>query len=54
LRNDEEEREEGEDQSQAEPDVSHDTSSPPELRLSEEEAPEARSSSRDPSLDSPG
>ncbi|XP_034399139.1 uncharacterized protein KIAA1211-like isoform X2 [Cyclopterus lumpus] len=60
LRNEEEEREEGEDQAEAEQDVSHDSSSPPELRLSEEEAPDARPrpsskpSSRDPSMDSPG
>ncbi|XP_075959484.1 uncharacterized protein LOC142962741 isoform X2 [Anarhichas minor] len=57
----EEEREEGEDRSQAEQDVSHgpDSSSPPELRLSEEEAPDAqprpfsKHSPRDSSLDSP-
>ncbi|KAM6952267.1 uncharacterized protein PEZ65_010957 isoform 2-T2 [Lycodopsis pacificus] len=57
----EEEREEGEDRSQAEQDVSHgpDSSSPPERRLSEEEAPDAqprpssKHSPRDSSLDSP-
>ena len=62
LLSDKEEKEEGEDESEAEPDVSHgpDTSSPPELCLSEEEAPDARPplsskpSSRASSLDSPG
>ncbi|KAM9357099.1 uncharacterized protein ABDE67_004671 [Symphorus nematophorus] len=62
LLRDKEEREEGEDESEAEQDVSHDpdASCPPELRLSEEEAPDAppppsskRSSSRTSSLDSP-
>ncbi|XP_073342703.1 uncharacterized protein [Pagrus major] len=62
LLSDKEEKDEGEDESEAEPDVSHgpDTSSPPELRLSEEEAPDAqpplssKPSSRASSLDSPG
>ncbi|GLD61874.1 FK506-binding protein 5-like protein [Lates japonicus] len=59
LLRDEEEREEGEDESETEQDVSHspDTSSPPELSLSEEEAPDAlpssKPSSRASSLDSP-
>ncbi|XP_050928124.1 capping protein-inhibiting regulator of actin dynamics isoform X2 [Lates calcarifer] len=59
LLRDKEEREEGEDESETEQDVSHspDTSSPPELSLSEEEAPDAlpssKLSSRASSLDSP-
>ena len=61
LLRDKEEREEGEDESEAEQDVSHgpDTSSPPELRLSEEEVSDApptlssKRSSRASSLDSP-
>ncbi|XP_027134766.1 probable serine/threonine-protein kinase kinX isoform X2 [Larimichthys crocea] len=62
LLRDKEEREETEDESETEQDVSHarDTSSSPELCLSEEEAPDAqpspssRPSSRASSLDSPG
>ncbi|TKS72724.1 hypothetical protein D9C73_006801 [Collichthys lucidus] len=62
LLRDKEEREETEDESETEQDVSHarDTSSSPELCLSEEEAPDAqpspssKPSSRASSLDSPG
>ncbi|KAL7395396.1 hypothetical protein ABVT39_015885 [Epinephelus coioides] len=62
LLRDEEEREEAEEGLEAEQDVSHglDSSSPPELRLSEEEVPDAQTlpssklSSRTSSLDSPG